>query len=54
MDSSWEIISENNDFEIILKELPLKIFKPRPIHKPPLKKPSFVISSQPKPNVKAS
>ena len=54
MDSSWEIISENNDFEIILKELPLKIFKPRPIHKPPLKKPSFVVSSQPKPKVKAS
>ena len=54
MDSSWEIISENNDFEIILKELPLKTFKPRPIHKPPLKKPNSVITSQPKPSVKVS
>jgi len=49
MDCSWEIISEDNDFEIIVKEPPLKPpLKPRPIHKPPRKKPSFVVSSQPK------
>ena len=54
MDCSWEIISDNNDFEIIVTEPPLKQFKPRPIHKPPRKKPSFVISSQPKPKVKVS